>query len=484
MIQFKSAAKFGKGATIIFFTEEQVKNIHINFSNPKIQKLIKAIIKSKQFTGAVNSHFPLISEDISSDLVLLVGLGTEKEFSATSLRISVKKACDSSYLSKIKDIEIIPSDVRDETIISTIEGILLGTYRWIKYKTKESKEQIQKNYSIISVQKKIHEDSVKICNGTNLARDLVNENADVATSTYIEQVIKKTIKGHKDVTIEILNEKEMKSKGLGLHLAVNQGSVNPPKLIIVKYSGASKFDKYTALVGKGMTFDTGGLNLKPSGSIESMRIDMGGSATVVGVLKSVLDLKLKKNIIFVCAMAENVTGSKSYKPGDVIKGYAGKTVEIANTDAEGRLVLADAISYIIKNYKPARLIDMATLTGACVVALGNDYTALVSTDEDMAKQLLKSSSKTDDRLWQLPSYPELKDSVKSQIADIRNLGFPRGAGGTITAAEFLRQFADGTKWAHLDIAGTSFVEGQGRMYFNHGATGSGVRLLTNFLQQT
>jgi len=155
---------------------------------------------------------------------------------------------------------------------------------------------------------------------------------------------------------------------------------------------------------------------------------------------------------------------------------------VANTDAEGRLVLADAISYVVRNYKPARLIDVATLTGACVVALGHDYTGLMTNDDQFSRQLLRSSHETDDRAWQLPIYSELKDSVKSKIADIRNLGYPKGAAGTITAAEFLRQFTDGTKWAHLDIAGTAFEEGQGRMYFGHGATGAGVRLVTHFLK--
>jgi len=212
-----------------------------------------------------------------------------------------------------------------------------------------------------------------------------------------------------------------------------------------------------------------------------MRSDMSGAAAVVGTMRNVIALKLKVNVIFVLGMAENAIGSGSYKPGDVYTSYNGKTVEIANTDAEGRLVLADAISYTVRNYKPGAVIDIATLTGACVTALGYDYSGLVSTDEALIARLSKSGNATDDRVWQLPWYPELKDAVESPVADLKNLGFPKGAGGAITAAEFLRQFTDNTPWAHVDIAGTAFHNRE-RFYYAAGATGAGVRLLTAYLK--
>jgi len=335
---------------------------------------------------------------------------------------------------------------------------------------------------IAADKKQVTDDASKICDGVNLARDLINDNADTVISVYIEKVVREMVNGKKNISIEILNEKEMKAKKLGLHLAVNQGSNKEPKLIIVKYNGASKAGDYTAFIGKGMTYDTGGINLKPSGHIETMKMDMSGSAAVVGTLKNTIALNLKKNILFVFALAENAIGTNAYKPGDVIRGYSGKTVEIANTDAEGRLVLADAISYVVKNYKPTRIIDIATLTGACIVALGRDYTGLVTNDDKLSRQLVRSSNDTDDRVWRLPTYPELEKSVESKIADICNLGTPRGAAGALIAAEFLRQFTEGTKWAHLDIAGTAYEDGTGRMYFGHGATGVGVRLVTRYLQ--
>jgi len=477
MMTFRPSAKFDKQAALIMLDEQQVNQKKFLFQNKEVQKKILSLVSAKQFAGEEYQLFPVCLGKIT---VLLVGLGKKNELTPTKLRILLRRAFRSAYLKASKSIEVIFHEQSDWAVKGAIDSFCLGTYSWRKYKTNNG--VIAKSVFLVAPSKKSYEDTITICEGTNLARDLINDNADYVTSDHIEKIIRNLIKGKKNISIEILNKKEMKAKGLGLHLAVNRSSPKEPKLIIVKYQGSTKSEAYTAFIGKGMTFDTGGLNLKPTGSIETMRLDMSGAGAVVGTLKNTIALKLKKNILFVVAMAENVTGSRSYKPGDVIKGYAGKTVEIGNTDAEGRLVLADAIAYIIKNYKPARLIDIATLTGACVVALGYDYTGLVTTDDQFSRQLVRASNETDDRVWRLPSYPELKDHVKSEIADIRNIGLPKGVGGTISAAEFLRQFTNGTKWAHLDIAGTSFAEGKGRMYFGYGATGAGVRLMTSYLQ--
>ncbi|MCA9399041.1 MAG: leucyl aminopeptidase [Candidatus Omnitrophica bacterium] len=480
MIDFINKAKFDKNAAILFCTEEQVKSKKYNFTDEDIKKQLQVAVTNKVFDGSAGQNIAFFHKNT---YVIAIGCGGAKDISLSQIRTSLRSAILKKKKKNLKNIEILPQVQSDEVIHAIIEGVLLGSYRWTKYKTDKAEQPVIQKFLIQGTKKKFYEEIIKICEGTNLARDLVNENADVATSSFLEATIKKITKGQKNISLEILNKKELKAKGLGLHLAVNQGSENEPKLIIVKYTGAAKSAKYTALIGKGMTYDTGGLNLKPTGSIETMKMDMGGAAAVIGTLQSVLSLKLKKNILFVCGIAENVTDARSYKPGDVLTGYAGKTVEVANTDAEGRLVLADAISYTVRNYKPEKIIDIATLTGACIVALGYDYTALVTTDDKFARNLVHSSNITDDRVWRLPNYPELKKSVSSKIADIRNLGFPRGAGGTITAAEFLRQFTEDTTWAHLDIAGTSFVDGDSRAYFGHGGTGAGVRLLTHYLQQ-
>lgn len=484
MIKFSTSPSFSQAGTIFLITKSQITQKKFPKNIPdQLKSNILDVVASGQFSGDRCEMFPVLNGD---QVVLLVGVGNPRDLSMTKLRIGIKMAVQSKYFRKISDIELIPSDDKEEFIRGIVEGIKIGAYQWQKYlsNTKDELKNEDKVYTIIAPKKRAHENAVAICDGVNLTRDLVNENADVKTSTYIEKVVKKLIKGKKNISVEILGKKEMKSKGLHLHLAVNQGSKQEPRLLIVKYSGGAKKAGYTALIGKGITFDTGGLNLKPTGHIESMKMDMGGAGCVIGTLKNTINLNLKKNVLFVCGLAENVTGSAAYKPGDVLNSYSGKTVEVANTDAEGRLVLADAISYVVRNYKPARIVDIATLTGACIVALGYDHSGLVSTDDRMARKLIESSKVTDDRVWRLPSYPELKDSVKSQIADIRNLGSPKGAGGAITAAEFLRQFTEGTTWAHLDIAGTSYVENGKRQYYSHGGTGAGVRLLTHFLQNS
>ncbi len=480
MITYRSSAKFDKQAVVILLDKGQVAKAKFPFTHKQLVFEIKSSIQAKQFSGADGELFPLI---LGKQICLLAGVGEREKVSLSALRVSVRKAFLSPFLNKVRDVEVIPHEHSDAAVKAVIEAVLIGTYAWRKYRTKDKKDMSvdDKSVVIVTAHKKQYDDTATVCEGVNFARNLINDNADTVTSAYMEQVLRQLIKGKRHISIEVLNKKEMQQKGLGLHLAVNQGSLKEPKLIIVRYHGSAKKGDHTAIVGKGMTFDSGGLNLKPTGSIETMRSDMSGAAAVAGVLKNAIALNLKANVLFACTMAENAIGSAAYKPGDVIKGYSGKTVEVANTDAEGRLVLADAFAYINKNYKPARIIDIATLTGACVVALGHDHSGLVATDEKLAAKLLHASQETDDRAWRMPIYPELKEAVKSQIADIKNTGLPKGAGGTITAAEFLRQFTDGLPWAHLDIAGTAFAEGTGRMYFGHGATGAGVRLLTQFL---
>lgn len=482
MIKYHPTAQFDQDATVLILEKTQIKQRKFPAAIPAdLKAQIIEIFEAGQFSADKCDLFPVVYRNT---LVLLVGIGQRHDMSPTAYRVCIKSALQVKFLQKKKKVEIVPNDPKDECVHGIIEAILIGTYSWQKYITKPNCEipLKDKTYTLVVPTKKSLEAMATVCEGTNFARDLVNDNADFVTSEYLEKAIHKIIKGHKHISVEVLNKKEMKAKGLNLHLAVNQGSRNEPKLIIVQYNGASKKKDYTAVIGKGMTFDTGGLNIKPSGGIETMKLDMSGAAAVIGTLMNAIALDLKKNILFVCSIAENVTGSGSYKPGDVLTSYSGKTVEIANTDAEGRLVLADAFSYVIKNYNPDRLLDIATLTGACIVALGHNYTGLVSNDDQFAQQLTRSAKETDDRVWRLPLYPELSESVKSQIADIRNLGNPKGAAGTITAAEFLRQFAQDKKWAHLDIAGTAFVENSKRFYFGHGATGAGVRLLTHYLQ--
>lgn len=484
MIKFRPAAKLNTPVSLLFCDEVSLSKRQLNAPDQKLRAAIFQLVQNGQFRGTNGELFPIPN---GKNLLILVGVGKVNELSSTALRILTRQAVLSGFLRTVKEVEVIPHDQSEGTVRAVIEGIMIGGYSWRKYQT-EPKSPVpsvpveEKTFHLAVEHKKTYDDMITVCEGLTLTRDLINENADVTTSDYFEKVIRDLVKGHSQVSLEILNRKELKAKGLGLHVAVNQGSDKEPKLIIVRYNGAGTKSNYTAFIGKGMTYDTGGLNLKPTGSMETMRCDMSGGAAVVGTLKNVLALGLKKNILFVVGLAENAIDSRSYKPGEVFRSYNGKTVEIGNTDAEGRLVLADAISYVVRNYKPSRLIDIATLTGACVIALGYDYSGLVTTSDEMSRDLVHASNLTDDRVWRLPTYPEIKDYVKSNIADIKNVGLPRGAAGTLTAAEFLRQFTEDTPWAHLDIAGTAFCDGKGRFYYGHGATGAGVRLMTEYLK--
>lgn len=463
MILFRHTAKYDKDASIILLTTGQT---HARF-------------KKELDKGEI---YPVCEKNRT---FLFVGLGKKDQLSLTDLRAQVRKALLCSYLKKARTVEIVPHSKEGAAIAAVIEGAAIGGYVWDKYKSKEQDDKTVKHKQItLAVDgKKSYRDITTICQGVNLTRDLVNENADNITSAYLEKTVRGLIRGRKNIRLEVLNRKELKAKGLNLHLAVNQGSNKEPKLIMVRYAGGRKKEGYTAIIGKGITFDTGGLNLKPTGSIETMKCDMSGAAAVCGILKNVLALNIKKNLLLVLGIAENAIDSSAYKPGDIIVGYAGKSVEIANTDAEGRLVLADAFAYVVKNYKPARMIDLATLTGACIVALGFDYAGLFSNNDQLADQLIDASLKTDDRIWRMPVYPELKEYIKSPIADLKNTSTIKG-GGACTAAEFLHQFTQDIPWAHLDIAGSAYAEGTGRMYYGYGATGAGVRLLTHYLMNS
>ncbi len=467
---------------VIFCTEAKT----VSIPDKELNDLAAEAVQAKLFAGKDGQNLPIFKGD---KVAILIGAGKETDsLSMRQLGSMTKSALQTKPLSPGKPVVIKPLNDEEDAIRAIIDGAMLGLYAWDKYISQDDDKDSDNDYNdfditILTSHRDAVDQAVKIAAGVNLTRDLSNENADVADSVFLENQIKQIAEADSRCTIKILNRSEMQEEGLNLHLAVNQGSNKEPKLIIVTYRGAGENDPFVALVGKGITFDSGGLNLKPTGSMETMRMDMCGTAAVIGSLRNTIELNISGNIYFVCAIAENAIDASSYKPGDVIISYSGKSVEIGNTDAEGRLVLADAISYMAKNYKPDAIIDIATLTGAVVIALGYEYTGLMSSDRDLADNLLKAANATDDRAWELPIYPELKDHVKSKIADIKNTGEARCA-GTISAGEFLRQFAQceskDQKWAHLDIAGTS-KPSKDIAYLNNGATGAGVRLLTRFL---
>lgn len=316
---------------------------------------------------------------------------------------------------------------------------------------------------------------IAIGEGMNLARQLGDAPPNICTPVYLAQTAKKLAKTHAKITTKVLGEKELKALGAGAYLAVTQGSAQPPQLILMEYKGGKAKEPPIVLVGKGLTFDSGGISLKPGAGMDEMKYDMGGAASVFGALQAVANLGLAINLVVAVAAAENMPSDRATRPGDIVTTMSGQTVEILNTDAEGRLVLCDTLTYV-KRYKPKLIIDLATLTGACIVALGFSTAAVMSNNDELANRLQALGLAINDTCWRLPLWPEHNEALKSNFADLPNIGTGRGA-GTIVAGAFLQKFIDkNTPWAHLDIAGIAWTTGSKK-----GATGRPVHLLVRYL---
>jgi len=454
------------------------------------KKLVKgadSLIKKKIFTGEFLQIYGSGSDKIKSDRVLFVGLGKRGEFDLEKLRKAAgvtAKALQANNYKKIATdlVEVNVAGSSDEDIVTAVsEAIVMGCYRFTKYKTVD-KEKINFLQEVVLVRGSVKklEEAVKkgeiLGNGSNLVKDLVGMPAMDLRPKDLANIAKDVGK-LKNVSVKVYDLKGIKKLGLEALQAVNYGSAHEPRFIIMEYKGSS--EKPIALVGKGITFDSGGINIKPARYMEEMKMDMGGAAVVIGTIKTLAELKAKVHVYGVIASTENMTGGNAYKPGDVIRAYNKKTIEILNTDAEGRVVLSDALSYTEAKLKPKAIIDFATLTGAVMVALGRDAAGVIG-DQEMIKKLKKSGDRVYERVWELPFYDEYKEYVKSEIADVKNLGGPNGDAGAITAAAFLATFIDKTPWVHVDIAGTAWLD-KDRGYVPKGPSGYGVRLMVEFL---
>jgi leucyl aminopeptidase len=311
-----------------------------------------------------------------------------------------------------------------------------------------------------------------IAAGVTLARECANRPGNHCTPTWLGEQAKKLGKEF-GLKVEVLDRKAIEKLGMGSFLAVAQGSAEPPRFIVAQYHGAAKTQAPVVLVGKGITFDTGGISIKPAGDMDEMKFDMGGAASVLGTLRAVVQLKPKLNLVVIVPTTENMPGGRAVKPGDVVTSMSGQTIEILNTDAEGRLILCDALTYA-ERFKPAVVVDVATLTGACVIALGHHHSGLFTADDGVAEQMLAAGRDALDPCWRMPLDEEYDDALKSNFADMGNVG--GRAGGAITAAMFLKRFTGKFRWAHLDIAGTAYRAGAAK-----GSTGRPVPLLTHFV---
>lgn len=443
-------------------------------------RLISGVF-GREFKGTHNEVMLLPSPDgIAARWILLLGLGRPDELSAEKLRQSGGKALgylrDNGIRTAALSTSLFSANRLDP--IHFIDGALLGLYTYGRYKKNDNKKKVDSLVLLAKPSKelpgKIRRAAI-VSDAVAFAKDLVNAPANDLTPSDLARAAL-GMKG-KALSVKVLNRKAAEKSGMGLYLAVARGSAQEPKFIIAEYKGSRK--QPVVLIGKSITFDSGGLSLKPSDGMEKMKYDMAGGAAVLGVIKAAAAMSLPAHIIGLLPATENLPGGTATRPGDVIRSLGGKTVEIANTDAEGRLAVADAIEYA-KKYRPSAIVDIATLTGACAIAFGGEVSALMGNDKELTSLLMAAGDEAYERLCELPLYDEYKEYLKSDIADIRNIG--NRTGSLMASGYFLHEFAGTTPWAHIDIAGTAWTE-KDRPYTPKGATAFGLRLLLNFIER-
>ncbi len=426
---------------------------------------------------------------LQAERVLLVGCGKGDEpLADTDYRKVVTAALTALKATGAKDALLALSslEVKERDLVwkarQTVElaGAVIYQFDQLKSKKEDKERPPIKKVALLVADKTAQaaaEQGVRqglaVQRAVALVKDLANLPGNICTPSYLAEQAEALAKANKKLKATVLDEKEMEKLGMGALLSVAKGSRQPPRLIVLEYPGGKKKDKPIVLVGKGLTFDAGGISLKPAAAMDEMKYDMCGGATVLGVLQAVAELGLPLNVIGVVPSSENLPDGAANKPGDIVTSMSGQTIEILNTDAEGRLILCDALTYV-KKFDPQVVIDMATLTGACVVALGSQAAGLLGNDQPLVEDLLAAGRLTGDRAWQLPLWPEYDEQLKSPFADMANIGGKEA--GTITAACFLSRYAKEYRWAHLDIAGTAWKSGNGK-----GATGRPVPLLLQYL---
>ena len=454
----------------------------ISFLSKNDQKSILDSLSIDLSNGRVGEYM-ILPGTSTFKRIMIYNLGDKSKLTSDKLRAYASKLFTLVNSKKIKEMTI---DINSFSIGSNdkaqsfLEGLVLGSYKFEDYKGNKNKNN---HLSDISLYGKIDNAIIKkartIGESVCFARDLGNHPANILTPTYIANESKRISKA-KNMKCSITDVSKFEKMGLGSFYGVARGAKEPAKMIIVEYKGGSKSQKPIALVGKGITFDTGGISLKPGARMDEMKFDMCGSATVMGVMNAVSILQPKVNIIFAIGASENMPGSDAQRPGDIVTAYNGKTIEVLNTDAEGRLVLADVLSYVEKNYKPEFMIDFATLTGAVLVALGHRASGLMGNDEKLINKIKNSSKATGEKVWELPLWEEYSNDIKGKYADIQNLG--KAGAGTITAGAFLKEFVGNTPWCHLDIAGTAWGPKEPEYQPKVGATGVAVRMIYHLIE--
>jgi leucyl aminopeptidase len=454
---------------------------------------ISTLIAAGDFHGRANETAVLYSVGaIPAKRILLVGLGKREKFNLDRVRqaagTAARRARDlgvSRYTTIVHGAGAGGLDLQDAAQ-ALVEGTVLGLYRFLAYKTElEAADRLEVTEVTLMVFQTVDQEAVTrgaqigraIATSTWLARDLINEPANVITPTRLADLARSLAAEH-SLAVDVLDRQQMEGLGMGALLAVAQGSQQPPQFIVLQRNAGRQDLPTLVVIGKGITFDSGGLDLKPGDNMEKMKGDMAGAAAVLGILRATALLALPLHVVGLIPATENMPGSGAVRPGDVVHSLSGKTIEILNTDAEGRLVLADALAYATR-FKPAAVVDLATLTGSIWVALGDQAAGVMTPDDGLAARLVAAGEATGERVWRLPLYEEYGEQIKSDIADVKNVGGrPAGA---ITGAKFLEKFAGAYPWAHLDIYGTHWTDKE-KPYLAKGATGYGVRLIVQFLR--
>ena len=485
---FSQINKIKTGSLIVGIFESSNINNHIKPIDLATDGVLRKLKKLGELEGKVSqsSYLPALS-GVKAERVYLVGCGKKGlKLKKEEVKKVLSKMVDCAISSGAVEASILIPELkvdreRDDWVSQQIAFLCennVYTYDAKLNKKKKKTNKLKKiSIAIISqLNAKEINKSLKtgqsIGQGSNTARDLANLPGNICTPSYLAKEARLASRKYSSLTCSVLGEKEMKKLGMDCLLSVGAGSAQESKLITLNYKGGKTGQQPYMIVGKGITFDTGGISLKPGSAMDEMKFDMCGAASVIGTMQVIAELKLPINVVGLVASAENMPSGKATKPGDVVRTMSGLTVEILNTDAEGRLVLADALTYA-KRFKPKFVIDIATLTGACIVALGHSTSGLMSNDEELAKKLLEAGTKSTDRAWQLPIWEIYHKDLNSNFADLANIG---GRAGTITAACFLSKFTEDYSWAHLDIAGTAWLTGSAK-----GATGRPVPLLSQYL---
>lgn len=450
--------------------------------------------KDKRFDGKPNKTLLLNSKGmIKADHVLLVGIGKKDELvedkicqaSGVSAK-TAEKAGFKNISAFIRGSLAASGQKAPDLARSVAEGMYLALYRFEVYKSKkeENGNRVEEIILLTSEKKDMSalrqgiDEARAIAGAVWLARDLGAHPGNKATPTFLANTARDMARKY-GVACKILEADSMKKLGMGLLLGVSRGSHEPPKFIVLEYHGGKKQQAPVVVVGKGITFDTGGISLKPGQGMDEMKMDMSGGAVTLALMQAVAALKLPVNVVGLVPAAENMPGGSAIKPGDILTSMSGKTVEVLNTDAEGRLILADALTYALR-YKPREIIDLATLTGACIIALGHHASAILGNNPQLIEKLIQSGKDTGERLWELPLWEEYEKTMKSDVADLKNIPASSVGAGTITGAAFLKPFVEDCPWAHIDIAGTAW--GEEKPYVPKGPSGFGVRLLIRYLQ--